>query len=148
MRVEYLTRSHFLDAIENRAPTVVGTLDMMLRAIDVYTMPKHGFAYMEDGTIYAVAGIFPLWEGCGEAWVIPTRVVKNRRIPVSRHLKKTLARLGFEELKMHRVQSAVKVDFKEAHKLARFVGFKEEGLMKSYGPEGADYVRYAIWPTQ
>lgn len=147
MRVEYLTRSHFLDAIDDRAPTVVGTLDMMLRAIDVYTMPKHGLAYMEGGQIYAVAGVFPLWEGCGEAWAIPTKRIKDRKIAIARHFRKTLD-LAFEDLKMRRVQAAVKVGHNEAHRLARFVGMEEEGLMKRYGPEGADYVRYATWPIQ
>mgnify|MGYP000156211423 CR=1 FL=1 len=147
MKIEYLTRSHLLDAIDNRAPTVVGTLDMMLRAIDVYTMPKHGLAYMENGKIYAVAGVFPLWEGSGEAWAIPTKDIANRRISIARHFRRTLD-LAFEDLKMRRVQAAVKVGHINAHKLARFLGMEEEGLMKRYGPEGADYVRYAIWPTQ
>ena len=100
-----------------------------------------------DGKIYAVAGVFPLWEGCGEAWAIPTVRIKERRISIARHFKRTLD-LAFEDLKMRRVQAAVKVGHDEAHRLARFVGMEEEGLMKRYGPEGADYMRYATWPIQ
>jgi len=147
MRVEYLTRSHILDAVNDRAPTVVGQLDSILRALDVYALPRHGVAYIDRGQIYAVAGIAPLWEGCGEAWAIPTKRIGEQKITIGRHFKRTFHEVA-QDLKMRRVQAAVKVGYEEAHNLARFVGMTEEGLMKKYGPDGADYVRYATWPTQ
>ena len=147
MRVEYLTRAHILDAAAQRSPTVIGSLDIILRALDVYSLPKHGVAYLDGGEIHAVAGIVPLWEGVGEAWAIPTKHIGRRKIVIGRHFKNTFHMVA-NDLKMRRVQAAVKVGYKEAHNLARFVGMTEEGLMKKYGPDGADYMRYAIWPTQ
>jgi hypothetical protein len=147
MRVEYLTRAHILDAAAQRSSTVIGSLDLILRALDVYSLPKHGLAYLEGGEIHAVAGIVPLWEGVGEAWAIPTKHIGKRKIVIGRHFKNTFHMVA-NDLKMRRVQAAVKVGYKEAHNLARFVGMTEEGLMKKYGPDGADYMRYAIWPTQ
>lgn len=73
MITEYLTRSHFFKAIEERADTVVGTIGYMAQVADVYTLPRHGMAYMDRGQIYAVAGIVPLWDGCGEVWAIPDK---------------------------------------------------------------------------
>ena len=43
------------------------------------------------------------------------------------------------------LQAIVRSDFKDAHKLAKFLGFESEGLMRKYGPDGSDYERYAIW---
>lgn len=146
MRIEPLTRSHVLDAAKDRSPTVIGSIDMILHALDAYCLPRHGIAYIDRGQIYAVAGIVPLWEGVGEAWAIPTNRIAEKKIIIGRHFKRTFHEVA-RDLKMRRVQAAVKVGYEEAHSLARFVGMVDEGLMRKYGPEGADYVRYATWPT-
>ena len=146
MRLEALTRAHFLDAAAIRAPTAVGSLSMMLRAIDAYTAPYHGIAFTDRGKIIAVGGVVPLWDGVGEAWLLPTKHMAGYEVALARNFKRTIAR-AFTDLKMRRVQAAVKVGFDKAHRLVRFLDMEEEGLMKKYGPEGADYVRYAKWLT-
>ena len=145
MRTEHLTRSHFFKAIEERSETVVGTIGYMAQVADVYTLPRHGIAYMDRGEIYAVGGIVPLWDGCGEIWAIPTKRAKEKGVALGRHLKRTLDIVS-KDLGMRRVQASVKVGYREAHKLVQLFGMQEEGLMKKYGPDGADYVRYAKWP--
>jgi hypothetical protein len=42
-----------------------------------------------------------------------------------------------------RLQTAVKADFVLGIKFAEWWGLKSEGLMKHYGPDGADYIRFA-----
>jgi hypothetical protein len=37
------------------------------------------------------------------------------------------------------------VGFEKAHRLVQFLGMQDEGVMRKYGPDGADYVRYAKW---
>jgi hypothetical protein len=147
MKLVSLTRAHFLDAAHNRVPSVVGTLNTMLRSINAYTMPNHGIAFMDNGKILAVGGVVPLWDGVGEAWLIPTKNMAGYEIPISRAFRINLDR-AFTDLKMRRVQAAVKVGFERAHRLVQFLGMEEEGMMKKYGPDGADYVRYAKWPIQ
>lgn len=142
MRIDPLTRSHFLDAAANRVPTVVGTLDTMLRTIEAYTVPRHGVAFIDNGRILAVGGVAPIWNGMGEAWLLPTKDMAGHEVSITRHFMYKLDS-AFTDLRMRRVQAAVKVGFNKAHRLVKFLGFEEEGLMKKYGPEGADYVRYA-----
>lgn len=146
MKREQLTRSHMLDALSQRADTVVGDMHMFLEMLPAYTQPRHGYAVVDRGVIYAVFGIVPMWQGVGEAWMVPTVHLKKRRVAASRHMK-----IGLDELinylKVHRTQAAVKVGFKEAHRLVQFVGMENEGLMKKYGPDASDYVRYAKWLT-
>lgn len=145
MRVDYLTRAHFFAAIEDRADTVVGTIGHMAKGADIYTLPRHGFAYVDSGDIYAVAGIVPLWDGCGEIWAIPTKRAKQKSVTLGRHLLRTIDNLS-KDLKMRRVQAAVRVGHHDAHRLVQSFKMEKEGLMKMYGPDGKDYVRYAKWP--
>ena len=44
---------------------------------------------------------------------------------------------------IRRLQTSVKADCLVAIKFAKFLGLKEEGLMKSYGPDGSDFYRFA-----
>jgi RimJ/RimL family protein N-acetyltransferase len=44
---------------------------------------------------------------------------------------------------IHRVQAACRADWPEAVRFAEFLGFENEGLMRSYGVDGRDYFRYA-----
>ena len=45
--------------------------------------------------------------------------------------------------KIWRLQTAVKSNFKTGLRFAEFLGFKNEGLMKAYGPDKTDYYRMA-----
>ena len=42
-----------------------------------------------------------------------------------------------------RFQTSVKADCDVAIRFAKFLGLEEEGLMKNYGPDGADFYRFA-----
>ena len=87
-------------------------------------------------------GIIPLWQGCGEAWMLVSDKTSERPIAVARAIKET-----FLEYSQHkefcRVQSNVRADWPLAIKFVKFFGMKEEGLMQMFGPEGADYIRFA-----
>ena len=62
----------------------------------------------------------------------------------------TLARILYdtfyewvEHKELWRVQANVRADWPLAIRFARFIGMEREGLMKKFGPEQADYFRYA-----
>lgn len=42
----------------------------------------------------------------------------------------------------HRLQTSIPVDFEQRHAWARRLSFKEEGLMRKYGPDRRDFIRY------
>jgi RimJ/RimL family protein N-acetyltransferase len=48
-----------------------------------------------------------------------------------------------EEHKLYRIQASVSVLDLTANRYAQWLGFQKEGIMKKYGPDGTDYVRYA-----
>jgi hypothetical protein len=45
--------------------------------------------------------------------------------------------------KIKRLQTSVKADCDVALRFAKWLGLKEEGLMKQYGPDGSDFIRFA-----
>jgi RimJ/RimL family protein N-acetyltransferase len=86
----------------------------------------------------ACFGFVPIWSGVGEAWLIADDKARAKPIGMTK-----VARLFFDILpisyELHRVQIAVRTSDTRAHKWALFLGFKEEGIMRRYGPDGADH---------
>ena len=87
-------------------------------------------------------GIFPLWNGVAEGWVISSKRIYKERIRASRLIRKRTDLLCAAN-KIWRLQTAVKSNFKTGLRFAEFLGFKNEGLMKAYGPDKTDYYRMA-----
>ena len=102
--------------------------------------PGTSFTAIDNGYLIACAGIIPLWSGVGEAWFLASERVHEYTRPIIKAVKKDFNRI-IEEQKFVRVQAAVRVDWKQAQRFSRFLGFEEEGLMKKFGPDGSDYYR-------
>ena len=120
----------------------VGDLDTYGRALAV---PGRSFTGLRGGTVVACAGIVPLYRGVGEAWLAfseafivdrPSRLWALVYRAIGEGLDAALTD-GF-----HRIQTAIPVGFEQGHAWARRLGFEEEGLMKKYGPDGHDFIRY------
>ncbi len=139
-----LTRAHVLYASKNAPKQNDAQLGLVLAALPTFTVPGRGLAFLGDGKVYAVTGLAPLWDGVSEAWFIPTRDMQHKKVQTIRLVRRELD-AAIERLKLRRVQAVVRSDFDNAHKLAKFLGFQSEGLMKQYGPDGLDYERYAKW---
>ena len=144
MMAATLTRSHVLHAAKNATKENDMQVKYVLSTLDAFTAPGRGFALIEDGVVYAVAGMAELWDGVVEAWIIPTEAIKEKKMKTSRALWREFHSMS-ERLKPRRMQTSVRHDFVEAHRLVKFLGFQSEGLMKQYGPDGLDYERYAKW---
>jgi len=139
-----LTRSHVLHVAERAPRQNQSQMGLVLSSLPVYTMPGRGLALLDGGDVYAVTGLAPLWDGVAEAWFLPTKDMRQKKIQTVRLVRRELD-AAIERLKLHRVQAVVRSDFVDAHKLAKFLGFHSEGTMKKYGPDGSDYERYAKW---
>lgn len=87
-------------------------------------------------------GVELKWRGVAEAWLVPGRVSIEHGTLLSRGARRFFDNIG-AELGLRRMQIVVCVDREKAIQWAKFLKFKEEGLMKGYGPEGKDYYMYA-----
>jgi len=90
----------------------------------------------------AAGGVFPLWDGVAEGWVLATEEINKYPITFSKVIKLRCDML-LKNNSIKRFQTSVKADCDVAIRFAKFLGLKEEGLMKNYGPDGADFYRFA-----
>lgn len=95
-----------------------------------------------DGRIYAMFGVFELWPGVSEAWLIPSRHIDRKTIAMHRasllFFEHAASRMGTK-----RLQFTVHAQNVRADRWAQRCYFKREGLMEKYGPDGSDYWMYA-----
>jgi len=90
----------------------------------------------------AAGGVFPLWDGVAEGWVLGTDQMHKYPITIARVIKHRTEIMCKNNL-FKRLQTSVKADCEIAIRFAKWLGFKPEGLMKHYGPDGSDYYRFA-----
>lgn len=94
-----------------------------------------------DTGIIACGGILPLWRRVGEAWMVTSSMVEKHPLLVIRKLLKAFLEI-IENYRFERVQTTIDVENEKSIKLAEWLGFKNEGLMKKY-IGGRDFYRYA-----
>ena len=82
------------------------------------------------------------WPTMAEAWLVPGRVSIEHGALLSRGTRRFFDKIG-PALGLRRLQIVVSVHREKAIQWAKFLKFKEEGLMSQYGPEGFDYYMYA-----
>ena len=103
------------------------------------------FTGIDNGYLVACAGIYPIWEGVGEAWLLGANRLGKHKTRVAKEGRKGLHRVA-EDNGLWRVQAVLRRDWPELARWARFLGMEHEGTMRKFGADGFDYERYAkIW---
>ncbi|BAQ86544.1 putative acetyltransferase [uncultured Mediterranean phage uvMED] len=90
---------------------------------------------VEHGHIICSGGFIDMWEGVAEVWFIGSDKIQTKVKFVVETTKDIMNKSPYT-----RIHASVKADWKKAVRFASFLGFKKEGLMKKFGPEGADYL--------
>ena len=73
--------------------------------------------------------------------MLVAKASENHPIGFTKHVARSLASYA-DELKLTRVQTTIREGFIHLVKWMRVLGFKQEALLKSWGPEGDDYSLY------
>ena len=97
---------------------------------------------IRNGHLLGSGGIFPVWDGLGEAWVIPSRLVQKHKKMFVKLIRENMARMT-DEFQFRRLQATARADAPKSRRFLEFLGFEREGLLKAYGPDGADHVLFA-----
>jgi|TARA_R100001530_G_scaffold25601_1_gene20640 hypothetical protein len=100
------------------------------------------FTAVKDNSFICSGGIVPMWHGVFEGWVIGSNKIWDYPLLAARTIRKGLDKL-YQEHEIVRLQTAVRSDFPKGIRFAKWLGFKEEGLMKKYDIEGKDFIRFA-----
>lgn len=101
-------------------------------------MSGPAFTAMEGERVIAMAGVLPYWEGRAEAWALLSGDLKRHFLRIHRAVLRFL-----ETSDIRRIETAVDANFPQAIAWAEKLGFKCEGLMIGYTPEGRDCYRFA-----
>ena len=95
------------------------------------------FTVMEE-KIFACFGIFKLWQGVYEAWLIPSADISQRKFRLHK-ASKLFFDHAMQKLDMRRLQVTVCSRHRLAVKWAEVCYFSHEGVLRNYGPQGDDY---------
>lgn len=93
-----------------------------------------------DGVIIAVCGITKLASYMGEGWAYFSEDLPKGKIQVIKAIKAFID----SQKQYRRIQCTVDVYNHKAIRFAKCLGFKPEGILQSYGPEGHDYMMFTI----
>ena len=137
INLEPLTAEHLIE-LHN-----AGSVDRHLGAdqvVDNWQTYRNGPAFVgrDKFSIIAAAGVINMWPGVGEGWAILTPRAKG--MAVLRAFRETFKLIQIAHNYL-RIQASVQADFVDGIRFARWMGFKSEGIMKSYDAEKRDFVR-------
>lgn len=88
--------------------------------------------------VFACMGLIPQWEGRAIAWGLIAKETGPYFLKVTKAVFRTMELHPFR-----RIEASVKSDFVQGHRWAQMLGFKREGTMRAYAPNGDDHDLYA-----
>ena len=110
--------------------------------IECMSLEQEGMAFtgLINDKIVAAAGMKKIWGNVAEGWFIAKNDVWNYPITIAKAVKQNIDYLATSN-NIKRLQTAVRADFGIGIRFAKWLGFNNEGLMKSYGFDGSDHYR-------
>ncbi len=101
-----------------------------------------GYTMVEGDKLIAVGGAHIMWFGVGELWLLLSPEGKRRGGSFAR-LTKGIVDDICKDHNLRRMQASIHADDQNAIRFAEWLGLEHEGLMRSYGVRGEDYLRMA-----
>lgn len=92
--------------------------------------------------IVCCGGIVLLEWNKGEAWTLFSTLINKYPKSVFRFVRDNLELL-IREHELNRVQALINPYSDRSQRFAEHLGFEKEGLLRSFGPNGEDYLMYA-----
>ena len=93
--------------------------------------------------IVLVFGMVPMWKGVLEIWTLTNPDLFAKNIIGAHRVMERLRDMIATQYGAHRIQLMVRASTARYGEFMERFGFKSEGLMQKYGPNGEDFVRYA-----
>lgn len=136
---------HHIAAMDLR-PDELGTIanvkDYIARA-KIYAERGPCFTAIVEGEGVALCfGFIPFWQGVWEAWALTSYLVERHPIATIRRSQAVFHRIE-SDLQAHRLQITVKASNRLSLRFAQALSFRQEGVLKAYGPDGSDYIMLA-----
>jgi len=89
------------------------------------------------GRIIACAGI-ATWVGMGTLWAFVAHDAGPHFVRLDRYVRRLL-----NLVPLRRIEASTEVDFSQGCRWLELLDFQSEGILRKYGPNGEDHMRYA-----
>lgn len=133
-----------IENFEDPHDIYVGSLSTLKSQAEfLYKSPAcHTVSLVLDGRVEGVLGLTLFWEGNADCWTMLSK--KACQHPITLHrLAMRIMGAYTENLKLRRLSAGTPIDQPEGSRWLETLGFKREGVMVKYGPDGKDWVLYA-----
>lgn len=100
------------------------------------------FTVLDQGKPALSFGIYPIWPGLAEGWMVPSNHINRRAVALVRGGREIFSHIG-TAMQLQRLQFMVRSSHLQATRFAEALYFKKEATLARYGPEGDDYHVYA-----
>lgn len=96
------------------------------------------FTALDGQTVILCAGLIEAWQGRAIAWALVSKHAGRHFFSIHRAVD------GFlKQTEYRRIEATVQADFPQAWRWIQMLGFKHEGLMRCYAPDGSDHHLFA-----
>lgn len=96
------------------------------------------FAATKNGEVVCCFGALEMWEGRALMWCLLSKNAGRHMVAIHRSAQDFLNRLPYQ-----RIEAYIKVGFDAGKRWVEMFGFKYEGTMKSFFPDGSSALLYA-----
>lgn len=94
------------------------------------------------GEPVAAGGFFPMWDGVYQSWMFSTENVRINYFQLLRYARNKHKEILAEDT--HRIYCHTLYGHEYAEKFLKYIGYRLEGVHKSYGMHGEDFGTWAI----
>jgi hypothetical protein len=111
--------------------------------LGVASSNKLAFTVFAGDKIISICGVILFWDGVGEAFTIMCEDIKKYGLSLYKAYKVNINTI-FKALKLRRLQATVAVELDEGVRFIERLGFKREGIMRKWTPDGKDVYMYSL----
>lgn len=115
-------------------------------AADVVASGPFNWVAFNGGEPVAVVGAAPLWPGVWSVHMFATEAFGGIAISLTKFVRRVMIP-ALTESGAHRAQCDSLVGHEKAHYWLEALGARQEGVLRGYGRQGEDFVRY-VWSKE
>lgn len=98
--------------------------------------------FLADDKVIGCAGLTICWPGMAEAWCLFIEHIS--KYPMIARVAKRQLRAWADEYNLVRIQAPLRADFVDGIVFALWLGFKQEGRLRKYQPDGTDGIMHSV----
>ncbi len=128
--------------LKESADEIRSSIPNYLQYMKNHTEGTPAFTVLVKGKPVLSFGIYPIWEGLAEGWMIPSNLINRNAVATVKGARNIFYHAG-TAMGLRRLQFLVRSTNLPACRFAEVLYFEREATLRSYGPEGDDYHVYA-----